>query len=91
VELLTARSVSSTTFTNAALATVLEQLNGQTLVRADWAANNQLVLSFREGACIMASISAAFDPDCMMWWLLQTDGVEVSFDGYGMLDISYPT
>jgi hypothetical protein len=83
-------SVSDATSTDAEIEAVLEQLSGQTLTRADWAANNHLVLSFREGACIRAGISAAFDPDCTMWWLLQTDGVEVSFDGHGMLDVSHP-
>ncbi len=83
-------SVSNPGFTNAKLDAVLEQLNGQTLARADWAAGNQLVLSFQEGACITAGISAAFEPDCMMWWLLHTGVVNVNFDGHGMLNISFP-
>lgn len=83
-------TINDATSTDAEIEAGLEQLNGQTLARADWAADNHLVLSFREGTSIRAGISAAFDPDCTMWWLLHTGVVNVSFDGHGMLDISYP-
>jgi hypothetical protein len=83
-------AVSSAVSTDAEIEVVLEQINGQTLTRADWAADNQLILSFREGACIRTGMPANSDPDCMVWWLLHTGVVNVSFDGDGMLDISYP-
>jgi hypothetical protein len=85
-----AMAVSSAVSTDAEIEVALEQLNGQILAGTEWIASNQLILSFRDGACIKTGMSSDSDPDCMVWWLLRTGVVNVSFDGHGMLDISYP-
>jgi len=70
--------------------TALNELNGQTLAKADWTTDQYLMLYFKEGARIDACVSPRYDADSDVWWLLQTHGVEVGLDGRGMLEINYP-